>query len=255
MSKEAKPIVFIISISSSVLPCKSSSAEATKYDNLTNAAVGDRQKSILNKHLHVPGTGPNPSGEPRTYLTRKMYPLTRDLTLFAFGVLYLLLLFIPPLLQPWRGGGAGSVPSWRPDVANAGGFAPSRLCRYRRRFYNVNEFPPSPCCPRSGSPVRPHPGVSISVPHLDRLLCGERERLLLLSLSRDRDRSLRLLSLSREVDRERLRSAQRKAVLALVSASLRLSPFATRFSKKIPIDAAAAPKRRPRNNPLPPIPP
>lgn len=41
---------------------------------------------------------------------------------------------------------------------------------------------------------------------LDRRRCGERERVLLLSLSRDRVRSLRLLSRSREADRERRRS-------------------------------------------------
>lgn len=44
-------------------------------------------------------------------------------------------------------------------------------------------------------------------PHLDRRRCGERDRVLLLSLSRDRVRSLRLLSRSREADRERRRSA------------------------------------------------
>lgn len=47
-------------------------------------------------------------------------------------------------------------------------------------------------------------------PYLDRRLCGERERLLLLSLSRDRLRSRRLLSLSREVDLERRRSYEKK---------------------------------------------
>lgn len=41
---------------------------------------------------------------------------------------------------------------------------------------------------------------------LERLLWGDRERLLLLSLSRDRDLSRRLRSLSRDVDRDRLRS-------------------------------------------------
>lgn len=98
----------------------------------------------FNKQPGVPWVHPNPSGEPGTYLTRKIQLLTRDLTLFAFGVLYLLLLFIPPFLQPRRGGGAGSVPSRRPDVANAGGFAASRLCRYRRRFYSVNKFSLAP---------------------------------------------------------------------------------------------------------------
>ena len=42
--------------------------------------------------------------------------------------------------------------------------------------------------------------------YLERLLCGEREWLLLRSRSRDRDLSRRLRSLSRDVDRDRLRS-------------------------------------------------
>ena len=42
--------------------------------------------------------------------------------------------------------------------------------------------------------------------HLERLRCGDIERLLLRSLSRDLDLSRRLLSRSRDVDRDRLRS-------------------------------------------------
>ena len=96
---------------------------------------------VKNTLTKPPWAGPNPGREPKIYLRRKIQPLTRDLPLFALGILYLLLLFIPPLLQPRRGRGAGPVPSRRPDVAKAGGFAPSRLRRYR--FASGNELPPA----------------------------------------------------------------------------------------------------------------
>lgn len=60
VSKEAKPIIFIISISSSVLPCKSSSVKATKQKGSpdTTSGVHFKSTSMSPKEPSVPFTTP-----------------------------------------------------------------------------------------------------------------------------------------------------------------------------------------------------